>query len=373
MTVKSWLYKIWRYLLGVLRGQQRAQGLLELTLALPVLILIFAGMVEVGAALHSYLIVTDATREGARFGSKGTFHDATIVATTLNAAMDLGNNIAITGPDGEITVNPEVATIIVTHLAPEQLPNGTYIYTIEKQYVAGGTDRPSQLSDEVLQDMSSFVTAYGAEHGVSVVPAQAIVVEMYYEHPQMLKVFSVGRLIPDPIRLYARTMMRIGSATRVEQCAAFPIAVHISSLEGKAPGETIGDIFNGASPGNFGWLRWPKEQSAGSEPYLVEALQDPTLSLTDYDNAVDPNDHSLNVGDWVWGNTGLTNSANVREALDALVGREILVVVWDEATGQGINAKYRVAGFAKIRITDYHLPGQDRITATFVGWNDRCQ
>jgi hypothetical protein len=43
------------------------------------------------------------------------------------------------------------------------------------------------------------------------------------------------------------------------------------------------------------------------------------------------------------------------------------VPVWDEATGQGNNLKYRVVGFGRVQITDYRLPGQNRISAIFWG------
>jgi len=49
-----------------LAGGQRAQGLVELALALPLLLLLVMGIVDLGMALRSYITVTNASREGAR-------------------------------------------------------------------------------------------------------------------------------------------------------------------------------------------------------------------------------------------------------------------------------------------------------------------
>jgi hypothetical protein len=86
-----------------------------------------------------------------------------------------------------------------------------------------------------------------------------------------------------------------------------------------------------------------------------------------YVNPNAPNDHRLSVGDWVYGRPGVANSKGVRDALDALKPLTITVPVWDTATGQGSNTRYHGVGFARIRITDYRLPGQNRISAVFRG------
>jgi hypothetical protein len=50
----------------------------------------------------------------------------------------------------------------------------------------------------------------------------------------------------------------------------------------------------------------------------------------------------------------------------------ITVPVWNTATGQGSNTRYHGVGFARIWITDYRLPGQNRISAIFWGMTS-CQ
>jgi uncharacterized repeat protein (TIGR01451 family) len=162
----------------------------------------------------------------------------------------------------------------------------------------------------------------------------------------------------------------------VQDCAAYPIALHTDSLAGRNPGDMIGDIYNGSGSGNFGWLRWPTRTSAATEEYLVESLNDATLAATDFEDACEAGDTSLNAGDCVWSNTGLSNSSDTREALTALESQDIRVPVWDTATGSGPNGYYhidRIAGFAIVRITDFQLSSPNRITFQFVRWDsDTC-
>ncbi len=147
-------------------------------------------------------------------------------------------------------------------------------------------------------------------------------------------------------------------------CELYPIALHIETLNGVQVGEEMEDIYNGGGPGNFGWLSWTGDPSV---PTLVQSLTPPGDSDT-YVNPYDPVDHILTTNDWVYGKPGVSNSKNVRDALDTLKAYTITVPVWQEATGEGNHLKYRVVGFAQIRITDYRLSGTDRISAIFLGY-----
>jgi hypothetical protein len=140
--------------------------------------------------------------------------------------------------------------------------------------------------------------------------------------------------------------------------------LHEDSLDGVAAGDIVPDIYNGAQPGNFGWLTWAGAPNVGT---LANSLTPPGDSDS-YVNPHDPNDHRVSVGDWLQGSPGVGNSTQVRQALDALIGREIIVPVWDAVDGSGNNALYRVVAFARVRLVDYNLPGENRISAEFLGF-----
>jgi hypothetical protein len=86
-----------------------------------------------------------------------------------------------------------------------------------------------------------------------------------------------------------------------------------------------------------------------------------------YINPNDVRDHRVTVGDWVRANTGVSNSSAVRAALDRLKGVEIVVPVWDATVGSGSDGRYRVASLARVRLTEYRLAGQQRISVRFLG------
>lgn len=146
-------------------------------------------------------------------------------------------------------------------------------------------------------------------------------------------------------------------------CEIYPIALHSSVLSGVASGQDIPDIFNGAGPGNFGWLSWNDDQSANA---LAQSLTSPGDSAS-YANPAESTDHTLSGGDQVRARPGVTNSTSVRQALDTLIGRTITVPVWSQAVGSGKNMQYTIVGFARVQITSYQLASQNRISVRYQG------
>jgi Flp pilus assembly protein TadG len=51
--------------------RERAQSLVEFALVLPILCILIFGIIDFGMGLRSYISLTNATREGARFGAVG--------------------------------------------------------------------------------------------------------------------------------------------------------------------------------------------------------------------------------------------------------------------------------------------------------------
>ncbi len=72
---------------------KRGQALVELALVLPLIILLVMGTMEFGRIFHSYLLITNASREGARAGVTGA-DDAVIIIKAKDAAESLGLNEA---------------------------------------------------------------------------------------------------------------------------------------------------------------------------------------------------------------------------------------------------------------------------------------
>jgi hypothetical protein len=129
-------------------------------------------------------------------------------------------------------------------------------------------------------------------------------------------------------------------------------------------GDILEDVFNGHGPGNFGWLSWTGHPGI---PTLINSLTAPGDSHT-YLNPNSPGDDELSVGDWVYGRSGVANAQKIREALDQLQGIDMIIPVWDISDGSGNNVTYRVVDFVEVRLLDYNLPQQNRITVQFLDY-----
>ncbi len=70
------------------RRTEQGQALVEMALVLPILILIIFGIIEFGRIMNTYLIVTNAAREGARQGVVGG-NDTAVQNAVKNTAYTL--------------------------------------------------------------------------------------------------------------------------------------------------------------------------------------------------------------------------------------------------------------------------------------------
>ena len=171
-------------------------------------------------------------------------------------------------------------------------------------------------------------------------------------------------LCPDPSPTITPMPSPSVTPTPIATCELYPIALHVDALAGASVGDTIPDIYNGTQPGHFGWLSWAGDMSQGA---LVASLTSPGNSHT-YINPYDGDDRGVSIGNWIEGRPGVANSNQVRQALDNLANDDIIIPVWNGTQGNGSNTQYYTVDFAHVRIIDYHLPGQNRITAIFQGY-----
>jgi hypothetical protein len=75
------------------RKCQTAQSLVEFALTLPLLLLILLGAVDLGRIYHTYVTITNAAREGARYGTTHPTDTSGIQTSALQEAA--GSGIAL--------------------------------------------------------------------------------------------------------------------------------------------------------------------------------------------------------------------------------------------------------------------------------------
>ncbi len=333
----------------VFRSREDGQSLVEVAFMLPVLLLLAVGIVELGHALNAYNQTINAVREGARFGSMGG-SDAGVMTIVQGASAQLVNYT---------TENSDL--YVVRAKLTGTAPNCA-VDTFDCQPVMGPTLGTQCLTpDELLARLD-------LEDGKSC-DVELIAVDLTYRCPSLLGLPLVAQL-SEAIPMRSVAVMRMETPRPLSGvCNSYPIAVHRSVLSGKSKGDKIEDILNGTGEGKFGWLRWPNDPSGGSSDTLVDALERPTTS--EFQNAMDPTDTHLSVGDWIWANTGVGNSSNVRAALDGLISKGwIRIVVFDEFSDEGgANGKYHASNFAIVKLTGYYLPGTNKISIEFEGFD----
>ncbi len=380
----------------ILRNNKKGQSLVEMALIAPLLLLMFLGVVEVGWALRNFIVVQNGTREATRFAARGRYLDfSKILPEEIGYPSVLQHEIDSIAGQVPLSVGGNAnGTVIISHILVDtgkcnSGPLDDLILTPATPgyghfLAAYGQPRPSQMhfhdeADRMAAENEAFNCdlAEAAPSG-DYIPSvnSAVIVETYYENYQLLGIPIIANQFTNPVLLYTRTIMRITADARGEQasagegCEVYPIAVNTSTVANVQPGDSLGDIYNGAGAGNFGWLRWSDNPGHTSATYLNAELTNPRLSVNDFIEAGDPSDRTLNAGDWVWGLTGINNSDAVRDELNRLVasGAVIRVPVWSEAEGEGSNLAYHIERFILVTLTVINLPpGQGGyISATFV-------
>lgn len=184
-------------------------------------------------------------------------------------------------------------------------------------------------------------------------------------------------------RVVGRPTLPVGATAWAARClpvnSVFPIAVQSGDLDAngfKKPtdptipwGNDYSDKYyknktwmrvylkdNGSAPGNFSFLNWTGDPGSGNEGTLQAALTgDGTLSKG-FNEApwADPKTtapanyplapHVLSIGDWIYGNSGLSWSTDVRNALQTLANKRAVVIlpIIDNYAGNGNNSAFHL-------------------------------
>ncbi|MCR4405955.1 MAG: pilus assembly protein [Anaerolineae bacterium] len=337
--------------------KNRGQSVVELALVLPIMLVIVVGLVEIGSILFTQMTVTNAAREGARFGVTGaTDNDITLVAQNALA-----------------TILKYEDTRVALYVIRGKTGSDGHFNTSSEDIRSASYWRVRQTISSTIPSTPVSATAIEQDLGHSP-NVEVLIVQAFYDHDSLLGLPFVDFLARGAV-LNSYTLMRMGSPNvRDVGCRVYPIAIHMNSINGRDPTTNMmNNILNGEAPGNFGWLRWPEDENWGDAPHLAQMLNDPSLSVTMYENPDDSSDIALNVGDKIWGNSGVSAASAVQTALTNLRNRYIRVPIWDSVEGTGINAKYHISGFAIVAITSWDLSGQDKISAKFIRLDSSCR
>lgn len=197
-------------------SELHGQSLVEFTLMLPVVLMMLSGLIEFGFALNYYLDLIDAARETARFAANDDpiRDDATGNPMDPNPgfydrAQDLAKQSLDSASDGRIEW-PE--------FAPEPFDcsdiHGDVVLsafsvlgdTVDKRYPIGTGDAGvsmcgNYISKMTIADVNTILS------GSSIPNSGFVLVELYYEYEMVLGLPWIRPFVPDPIVIYAYSIM----------------------------------------------------------------------------------------------------------------------------------------------------------------------
>lgn len=215
------------------RRNNRGQSFVELALVVLILALMLAGVVEFGFLLNQYLKVLDSTREAARYAGSGVafewddssgtyvsrqdFYEAVtleainIMSSTIQLNGNVGDNIVISvftvgGPSSPTIVRWPLGEAFGWNLCENS--TDTNIMT-----PAEHAARWNSCGAWVVNTRSKFTEAQVLNRMIAGAPGAGVVlVEVFYNYPQLLKLPVFEQMIPDPILVYAYSFMPLASA-----------------------------------------------------------------------------------------------------------------------------------------------------------------
>jgi hypothetical protein len=210
----------------------RGQGLIETALLFPILLIVLSGLVEVAVMLNEYLALQDATRNAARFSSDGDYkyrdasHDCSLTRDFYRQTSCLVNQelrserpmiqMADNGTPGDYSddyLDPNNHDDIV--VSAFALLGGTGV-TARFPWEAGelGWSYAEDLPIYMARNASSsFSSNYVTTHLISSAPSTGVLlVEVFYNYKQKLKLPWITAFIPDPLPFHIYAFMPLVSA-----------------------------------------------------------------------------------------------------------------------------------------------------------------
>ena len=192
----------------------KAQSLVEFAITLPVLLLLFSGLVEFGFALNYYLSLLDATREAARYYSNFDpfLEDGSDnMAFYRGAAEEAYANLDPTQRPGNEAYQ---GRIIALDRTTDDVLVSVFAWSDADglvRYPGGGTFQlfghgTSKFTNAMIEDE----IASGSPN------AGLLLVEVHYNYHQVLALPFLSPFVPNPLLMRAYTIMPLSAAEPVE-------------------------------------------------------------------------------------------------------------------------------------------------------------
>jgi hypothetical protein len=177
--------------------RERGQSLVELSLSLPLLIVLLVGLVEVAFYARTYLVLLEASREGARVGARTTlFENSDVYDLVVQDLSREGYNTSA------------LQDVIIVRAEVEVVGGSPSItsYTVANMMDSGLAPQLTQTA--IASSMPSLPN--NGEYSNEGFRGRLIGVEVYYDHEPFLGRFPlISALFPEPARLHTYSVMHV--------------------------------------------------------------------------------------------------------------------------------------------------------------------
>ena len=381
--------------------RERGQSMTEFAIMLPVLLIIMSGTLEVGNLLTTYNRVQLVAREGTRFGGGG--------------GTDEGiTRVVVSASQNTLEANFEDAYLIRPVINDEgtDWAEDTWV----EQLIVDGGELPTTGSG---LDPAAVFADY--EHPEILAGQEMVIVVVNYEADAILGLpFVPGFEDRVPLQAYNVMPVQVGvvSSEPTSTCFFFPLGLNENDLALSLGWDGTGDInvfLNNSSNLSEGtefsfvlgdedryWdflicnIGDPEDNnypSVGGNP-AAHAMNTGCGAGNLYTNPHDPNDHELNIGDWVYGitdmngvqqallnhcgNTGGSNNACFADARGLRIALYDRAQPWiDDPRYDRFDHEYHISRVMMASLWEFDVnPSGDTdemyITARFIRWDTAC-
>ena len=207
---------------GKMAKKTRAQSMVEFALLLPVLLILFTGMIEFGFLLNTYLSLLDSTRQAARLYSNSTPFILDVATNSIVDDPNFYSDCALVVKDTlappsdpysrQISLDPIRDDVLVSVLSVYVDAPSDSIYLIQRhpdgsQFYSLYGNQTTKYSDTAIEDSMTL-------NGTSPVETGILIVEVYFGYKGKLHLPWLQAFMSDddPVMLYASTMMPLVAA-----------------------------------------------------------------------------------------------------------------------------------------------------------------
>ncbi len=329
----------------------KGQSMVEFALVLPVLILFFIGIIQLGLIINDYIALNRAVSEACRFGSTLVGYSSAEIMVVGKLIDGLGENIK--KPNLKIVSFTNQKYGPYTKSAAGSLLNssgGEVTSFPEFMFYRNDNKTQANFDDDRSVSPNSYECSYVSvkvEYDHEVVIPFADLISSATVKLTASNTWPISTFYPD--LLNNRNLFRLHGS--------LPIAVNEKSCV--LTGEPVVIKGDWILPGGFGWLDLSVYFNSGQNPnagptdladWISGSPDNPTIDVTPPQK--------------VYSMTGQKNADAVRDALAALLGKDIMVPIYDTIGSQGNNGFYHIIGFAVFTLNS--VQQYPDLTATYV-------